>query len=174
MAYIISDTHFFHTNILKYNRPQFSNVEDMNEFIINQWNSVISKEDRVFHLGDFAFGQNLKGIEDIIHRLNGKVYLIIGNHDTPAKLKLYQNYFKLFSYYKDGEILFSHCPIYFSLLEETMPQSDGKNPRFNVHGHNHSYKNSITDKRYFNACWDIEHKIYSLSDLRKQLYENYF
>ena len=96
MAYIILDTHFFHENILKYNRPQFKSIEEMNETLIEQWNSIISKNDRVFHLGDFAFGQDLDAIEQIIKRLNGSVYLIIGNHDTPAKIELYPLY-KFFS-----------------------------------------------------------------------------
>ena len=97
MAFIISDTHFFHNNILKYNRPQFKSVEEMNEKLIEQWNSIISKNDRVFHLGDFAFGQDLNAIEQIINRLNGSIYLMIGNHDTPAKIELYQKYFNIFT-----------------------------------------------------------------------------
>lgn len=166
MAYIISDTHFFHDNILKYNRPQFKNVKEMNENLIEQWNSIISKNDRVFHLGDFAFGQDLNAIEQIINRLNGSIYLIIGNHDTPAKIELYQRYFKLFSIYKDGNIVFTHCPLHPTLLEEISPRSEGTNERFNVHGHNH--RGCIPDKRYFNACWDIEHKIYTLEEVRKK------
>ena len=53
--YVIADTHFYHNNIIKYcNRP-FEDVEKMNELIINKWNSVVSNEDIVLHLGDFGF-----------------------------------------------------------------------------------------------------------------------
>ena len=52
----------------------------MNQEIIKRWNSVVSKNDIVYHLGDFAFG-NKNFIESIVNQLNGKIYLILGNHD---------------------------------------------------------------------------------------------
>ena len=53
--FFTSDTHFWHVNIIKYcNRP-FETIEEMNETIIEKWNSKISKDDIVFNLGDFAF-----------------------------------------------------------------------------------------------------------------------
>lgn len=52
----------------------------MNEELINRWNSVVGKEDVVWHLGDFGMGD-----KDFITvaraRLNGRIYLILGNHD---------------------------------------------------------------------------------------------
>ena len=75
-----SDTHFNHTNIIKYcNRP-FVDADEMNECLIENWNAVVDKDDVVFHLGDFAFGDPHKAAE-IANRLNGKKYLVIGNHD---------------------------------------------------------------------------------------------
>lgn len=67
--WITSDTHFFHVNILKYNRPQFKDVDEMNEFIIKQWNECIGPEDIVYHLGDFAFDQ-LQAIVEESNRYN--------------------------------------------------------------------------------------------------------
>lgn len=75
-----SDTHFGHTNIIKYcNRP-FNNVEEMDEALINNWNSVVKSDDIIFHLGDFAFATNGRW-KEIIKQLNGHIYLIVGNHD---------------------------------------------------------------------------------------------
>lgn len=75
-----SDLHFYHRNILYFcNRP-WDNVEDMNEALINNWNSVVGEKDIVYNLGDFAFATNGKWCE-LIHRLKGKHYLILGNHD---------------------------------------------------------------------------------------------
>ena len=55
-TYFIADTHFNHKNILKYcNRP-FSNVKEMNEKLIENWNNTVKKDDVVYMLGDFCMG----------------------------------------------------------------------------------------------------------------------
>lgn len=80
MLYFIADTHFNHYNIIKYcNRP-FKDSKEMNVYIIKQWNSVVTDNDVVYHLGDVGFGTNemLKGL---ITSLNGTKILIRGNHD---------------------------------------------------------------------------------------------
>lgn len=80
-VFFTSDTHFFHKNIIEYcNRP-FSNVEEMNEGIINLWNEVVPKDGIVFHLGDVCFGGKTR-LEAVVPRLNGDIYLIRGNHDV--------------------------------------------------------------------------------------------
>ena len=79
-VYFTSDTHFGHENIIKWCRRPYSSVEEMNEKLIENWNSVVGPDDIVFHLGDFAFGGS--GLwKEVLSRLNGKKYLIIGNHD---------------------------------------------------------------------------------------------
>ena len=74
-----SDTHFGHKNIINFCERPFKDTDEMDEFIINNWNSKINKDDIVFHLGDFAFASN-KRWQELICRLNGKIYLILGNH----------------------------------------------------------------------------------------------
>lgn len=82
-VFFTSDQHFNHKNIIKYcNRP-FSSVSEMNEKLIENWNNVVSDSDIVFHLGDFAFGGSSL-YKDILDRLNGSIYLILGNHDNKA------------------------------------------------------------------------------------------
>jgi calcineurin-like phosphoesterase family protein len=78
--WFISDTHFNHPSIIIHSRRPFYNIEDMNEWIIKEWNKKISKSDTIYHLGDFAFGK-LDEIKKIRYRLNGKINLILGNHD---------------------------------------------------------------------------------------------
>ena len=79
-TFFTSDTHFNHANIIRFcNRP-FKDVEQMNEVMIANWNSVIGKDDTVFHLGDFCLGGAAEWTK-ILERLNGKIYLIMGNHD---------------------------------------------------------------------------------------------
>ena len=79
--FFTADTHFGHSNIIKYcNRP-FSSVEEMTEAIISSWNSTVGELDTVIHLGDFCF---LKPMEarKISERLNGQIILVRGNHDS--------------------------------------------------------------------------------------------
>jgi len=84
-TFIISDTHFSHENILTFNRedgqkvrPGFSSFEEMDEYIVNKWNSVVKPQDKVYHLGDVVMK---KRYIDVVKRLNGRKRLIMGNHD---------------------------------------------------------------------------------------------
>lgn len=78
-TFFVSDTHFGHKNIIKYcNRP-YADVNEMNEALIRNWNSVVQPSDEVWHLGDFCMGGTQP--KDWIPRLNGKIHLIQGNHD---------------------------------------------------------------------------------------------
>ena len=55
-TFFTSDTHFGHANIINLcNRP-FKDVNHMNDMLVENWNSVVSDDDTVFHLGDFALG----------------------------------------------------------------------------------------------------------------------
>ena len=79
-TFFTSDTHFNHANIIRFcNRP-FKDVVQMNEVMITNWNNAIGKDDTVFHLGDFCLGSAAEWTK-ILDRLNGKIYLIMGNHD---------------------------------------------------------------------------------------------
>lgn len=102
-TFLTSDTHFQHANIIKLcNRP-FKDVEDMNEKLIENWNRVVSEDDTVFHLGDFAFGGS--GVwNSIIPRLNGQIYLIKGNHDDKNLQESIVNKFKFVTYQMQIEI----------------------------------------------------------------------
>jgi calcineurin-like phosphoesterase family protein len=81
-----SDTHWSHKNILAYqpNRSIFKDIADHDEQLIDRWNSKVGVEDTVWHLGDFALS-GINRINEIAWKLNGKINLILGNHDD-AKL----------------------------------------------------------------------------------------
>lgn len=79
-TFFTSDTHFFHEKIINFCSRPFKNAEEMNEKLIENWNSVVGEDDTVFHLGDFIFG-GAKCANEILDRLNGKIHLIFGNHD---------------------------------------------------------------------------------------------
>lgn len=83
--FFISDTHFYHANILKFGqRNQFANLEEMHEHLINSWNRVVHKKDVVYVVGDFSFG-DYEQTKVILDRLNGSKVLVLGNHDLKSK-----------------------------------------------------------------------------------------
>lgn len=84
--YITSDLHFDHANILRFcpdTRP-FKSVQDMNEFIISHWNSIVNDDDIIIHLGDFCF-KGADVTESFLSRLNGQKIMIHGNHDKALR-----------------------------------------------------------------------------------------
>lgn len=84
MQFFTSDTHFSHSKIIEYSNRPFKHKDEMNEALIKNWNSVVSSQDTVYHLGDFAFcrGQELA---NILNRLQGHIVFLYGNHDRELK-----------------------------------------------------------------------------------------
>lgn len=79
-TWFTSDNHYYHKNVMKYSNRPFNSVEEMNESMIEQHNDVVDENDTVWFLGDFGFASPLK-IENILKRLKGNKFLILGNHD---------------------------------------------------------------------------------------------
>ena len=80
-VFFTADTHFGHANIIKLSKRPFASVEEMDEALIERWNARVGPEDRVYHLGDFCFKGSKKAAR-YLDRLDGRVTLIKGNHDT--------------------------------------------------------------------------------------------
>lgn len=81
--FFTSDTHFGHYNICRYcNRP-FETRSEMDNALIDNWNSVVPKDGIVIHCGDFMLPHknNFLEYEKYLKKLNGKIYLLRGNHD---------------------------------------------------------------------------------------------
>lgn len=95
-VFFTSDTHFSHANILKFCERPFKTIDEMNEVLIDNWNKVVKEDDIVFHLGDFCFG-GPQLWDKFLERLNGKKYLILGNHDMQyVSRDSFQKYTKRF------------------------------------------------------------------------------
>ena len=80
--WVIADTHFAHKNILAYEDRPFVDLEEQREILIANWNSVVAPDDIVYMLGDFTLTRKKDLIKSIVDRLNGKIVLVMGNHDT--------------------------------------------------------------------------------------------
>lgn len=142
-VFLISDTHFGHTNMLNFTRANgtplrpFAHVDEMNDTLIKNWNSVVAPHDKVYHLGDVTM--NAKSL-NLLYTLNGTKILIKGNHDIQA-LKYYLPHFKDIraSHELDG-LLLTHIPV-----------SDTQKQRYrgNVHGHLHD--KTLKDPWYLNV-----------------------
>jgi calcineurin-like phosphoesterase family protein len=81
MEYFTSDSHFFHKKVIEYcNRP-FRDVDEMNAYLVNAWNIVVTGDDEVVNfIGDFSFG-TAEQTKEIFGQLKGRKRLIVGNHD---------------------------------------------------------------------------------------------
>jgi calcineurin-like phosphoesterase family protein len=146
--FVISDTHFFHANILKFTRKDgtrirpFSSLDEMHSTIIKNWNSVIQPNDYVYHLGDVTFRYD-RPFSELMHQLNGRKRLILGNHDRIKGTNLMDFFEKvdLWKGFSEGNFTMSHMPLRLDGLR------DGA---YNVHGHTH--QNHLHDVHYINVC----------------------
>lgn len=122
-----SDTHFGHENVIKFcNRP-FKDVEEMDQTLIANWNKVVGKQDRVYHLGDFAMDYRVA--LRIRPMLNGSIYLGLGNHDNGKKLASAFQRVYLWREFRDLNFVATHIP---------MRRQQLRGVQFNVHGHVHN------------------------------------
>lgn len=147
-VWFTSDLHFNNENVIKYNNRPFNSVEEMNKKLIENWNSVVNNEDLIYVLGDFIMGSP-STVESILSQLNGEIILILGNHDTDAKVKIYKelgiqvnDLLKI----KDNNILYilSHYPLFVRSWE-----GQAKNRIYALSGHTHS-----ENKFYENIPWN--------------------
>lgn len=81
MIYFTADHHFGHENIIKYCKRPFNSLEEMDNEMIERWNSVVGHSDTVYHLGDFTLG-NRSTAREYFKRLNGSINVIPGGHDS--------------------------------------------------------------------------------------------
>jgi calcineurin-like phosphoesterase family protein len=128
-------------------------VEEMNEHMIEQWNSVVKPQDRVIHLGDVFFGPKEEFVP-IWNRLNGTKELIVGNHDDIkffAKNDLVSKIHMWKPLLHFG-IMLSHIPLERSSLRWNIfgkPDLSDDQYLLNVHGHIH--QKASPPGPYYNA-----------------------
>jgi calcineurin-like phosphoesterase family protein len=129
-----SDQHFGHANILRFRdangmllRPEFSDVDEMNEVILENHNRLVKPNDTVYHLGDIVWKLT---DQRILSQLHGKKRLTVGNHDRVMDIAWAFERIYLWRKFDVGGVKFiaSHCP----LNEDDMVRA-----QYSVHGHLH-------------------------------------
>lgn len=157
-VFFTSDTHFGHESIINFcNRP-FSSVKEMDQALIDNWNSVVGPNDYVFHLGDFCF-KGTQYWDNILNQLNGHKFLILGNHDLKnlnagPMLKFDWVGFQAYIQIENRSIFLNHFPFLCYGGSYRSPE----NVIYALHGHTHLNKNNFNgrDIPRLNMCFSSQ------------------
>lgn len=168
-TFLISDTHFGHKGVTQFInddgtplRP-WDTTEEMDEALVQNWNSVVKDKDRVYHLGDVVINRRAL---TTLSRLKGRLVLIKGNHDI-FKLKDYLPYFDdIRGSHKLDSFILTHIPIH--------PESLARWADGNIHGHLHSRQvmksKHHPDERYINVSVEqINYTPIAFEEIRKRV-----
>jgi len=143
MRYYIADCHFFHENMNnRMDMRGFFSKEEMNKYMIKQWNGRVKRNDEVVILGDLSYG-NAKETETVLQTLNGVKTLIIGNHERYLNDKAFNKaLFKKISYYEEmndnkRKVILSHYPIFCYNGQNRLDEL-GNPKTYMLHGHTHN------------------------------------
>lgn len=155
--FFTSDLHLGHDRGFIYKPRGFSSIEEHDFKLAENWNSKINDDDYVYILGDLMLGDNKEGILKL-EKLNGKFIILLGNHDTLTREKLYRQLNKVMEVSYATKIKFegyhfycSHYPTITANLNET----DLKAMTLNLHGHTHSLEIFENDNPYmYNVALD--------------------
>ncbi len=168
-VWLISDTHFDHTNIIKYcNRP-FVSTKEMNEYILHIWHTTIKPDDIVYFLGDMAFGRGSRKPRWWASRLCGKITWIKGSHDHGVRPSSIvggiERVVKSFMISCDG--------LEFMLVHDTFDAVVNGWHGWVIHGHNHDNRPHIDNRfghKQVNVSVEvIDYKPVSLAEIVRGL-----
>lgn len=80
-VFYTSDIHFGNERIMKLCDRPFDTADEMDNIIVAKWNVKVKPTDKVFVLGDLVEEKDFR--PELLNRLNGRISLVIGNHDYP-------------------------------------------------------------------------------------------
>lgn len=140
--FLTADLHLNHDKEFVYRQRGFATIKDMNEAIISAINYNVMPEDDLYILGDICMGKSAEEAVEYLNRIDCKLHLVWGNHDTDAKKEAYkavpsiveaQN--AIYLKYRKYHFYLSHYPT-LTGNEENKPL---KQQLINVHGHTHQW-----------------------------------
>ncbi len=178
--WITSDTHFCHDRAFLYEPRGFHSIDEMNEEIIKRWNSMVGQDDIVYLLGDVMLNDNIKGTE-CLERLNGHIYIALGNHDTDSRVWNYLAAHNVVDVqlayrfrYRKYHFYLSHYPTMTGNIEaESL-----RKVTINLFGHTHSKEKFYNDIPFMYNCALDAHNCYPVNleqvieDCRNKVEEN--
>lgn len=137
MIYFTSDTHFGHKNIIKHTGRPFYSIQEMDDILVRNWNRKVGVYDDIYILGDVSM-KGAEYVQEILVKLNGRKYLVRGNHDKFADQEGFdknifvwiKDYYEL--KYKNEKFILFHYPI-----EEW---NQFFRDAIHLHGHQHNHE----------------------------------
>ena len=158
--FLISDEHYYNSNIIKCDNRPFKDVVEMREIMIAKHNAIVTPEDTTFHLGDFCMSKDPENAKRIIERLNGDHYFLKGSHDEWLPPEHPERY--MFSYNS-----------YFIVLDhyqmDHWPRSHHGSLHFFGHQHGRSKSENIKGNKMEVFCGDFDYAPVELDVLIKKI-----
>lgn len=160
--YLTSDLHFGHDRQFIWKARGFNSVQEMNDVLVEKWNSIITNEDDIYVLGDIMLG-SVDNI-DYISKLKGKIHIVLGNHDTFNRERLYSTLPNVVEIadvgirlkYKKYHFVLTHYP----MLTGNLEKESLKQMSLNLYGHTHQTTNFYMDMPYMYHVGVDSHKGY--------------
>ena len=166
-----SDLHIGHRKIVEYtNRGVDTTQEDHDKWVVDLWNSQVSKHDIVYQLGDFVFNcRDLKVWQSAVSKLNGRIIHIKGNHDSSDVLKKSGHEWYDLKRVKIGKQHIVMC--HFALRVWDMYHHGA----WQIYGHSHGSLDGIGKQVDvgLDSAYNIlgEHRFFTMDDLRQIMSE---
>ena len=131
MIYFTSDLHLGHKAAINMCERPFEDVEEMNRTLIGNINARVKQHDTLYILGDIAHRCPVEDVNKMIAKINGKKFLIKGNHDKQYDQSLFEGIYDFLEVNFDGNpISLMHYP----MVE--WPKS--RHGSIHLHGHQHN------------------------------------
>ena len=158
-VFVCSDWHFMHDRQFIWSARGFNNVHEMNEAIIKRHNAVVKPDDDVYVLGDLALGGSeqeiLESAQRLIEQINGRIHIILGNHDSPKRIEMYKKCINVVEVtyatmlkYRGYHFFLTYYPCMTANLEkETLKQCI-----ISISGHTHSTNPFYNDIPFMYNC----------------------
>lgn len=165
MIFFSSDYHFGHDKEFLWGPRGLPSMFANSQAIVGNHNAIVKDEDDVYVLGDLMLGDNEYGLQ-MIKSLKGKLHIILGNHDTDIRIKLYEQlpnvveitYAKVIKIGKQHYYL-SHYPTICSNYDD----KPYHNHMINLYGHTHQQTNFYNNNPFMYHVGVDSHDCYPVS-----------